>query len=80
MIKKICLIKVSDRLDNLRTLHIFDQAKKQKIKQNTLSDILPLAIFLGENNLLFDNIIKICTNKSIGKIGQNYKLPSLLDI
>lgn len=47
LVKKICLIKTLDRLDNLASIHIFDKDKQERIKQNTIKYILPLPALIN---------------------------------
>lgn len=63
VIKKICLIKTLDRLDNLGSIYIFDREKQEKIKQNTIRDILPLA--LEVSIFMFQQMCRICSSNVI---------------
>lgn len=52
VLKSACLVKVLDRLDNLDTINVFSQEKQCSMIEKSVSDILPLAIFLDIDSLL----------------------------
>ena len=56
-VNKICLIKTLDRLDNLQDIHVFDEEKQKRIKENTVRDILPLA---SNQYILWYKIKEVC--------------------
>ena len=60
-VNKICLIKTLDRLDNLGSIHMFDEDKQKRIKDNTIRDILPLAWDMKK--ILFKTLYDICADK-----------------
>ena len=86
-VNKICLIKTLDRLDNLASIHVFDEDKQKRIKQNTIRDILPL-VWQIDMKILVNKITYICNYdltknnfqfvSALSLLGQGFKEHKLL--
>ena len=72
-VNKICLIKTLDRLDNLKAIHVFDEDKQRRIRDNTIRDILPLAIDLNIG-VHIKQINDICNNKLLNEEFNEHRL------
>ncbi|QEK39354.1 HD domain-containing protein [Candidatus Sneabacter namystus] len=72
--RAICLIKIMDRLHNLETMNCFSTEKQEKLKRETIEEILPLATTMRSSNLAF-HIFKVCnsiSHKELYQLSRDY--------